>query len=67
MLLWHESGAVIVVSIFPDHDDFIDGDVAEFPVRVAQVEHTCFDLNHLAAQARVAEAVNVNLFADEFT
>ena len=48
---WHrnESGPVIIVSSFPNYKDLINGNVAVFPVRVAQMEHTHLNLEHFAA------------------
>ena len=65
-ILWHEAGAVFVVTRFPDNDDLVDGDIAVFVVVVAQMQDAHFHFEDFTSQTRSSAAENINRLPDQF-
>lgn len=56
----------ILVALFPNGRDLVDGDVADVSVVVLQMEHVTFDFDNLTAETRRASAEHVDFAIDHF-
>jgi hypothetical protein len=60
----YKSRMAILVVLFPNGGDLVDGDVAQVIVIVFQVEHAALDFDNFAAEARRASAKHVDFAID---
>jgi hypothetical protein len=66
LTLEDKSGVSILIALFPDGDNLINGDVADIIVVVAKLKDFAIDLHDLSAKAGSAGAHHVDFFVDQF-